>query len=225
LLVPPLKLMTEKARKRVRAIEEFTELGSGLHLAMRDLEIRGAGNILGPQQHGFIEEVGFDLYCRLLEEAVAELREERPRRERPDLQIQTDLDLFIPQSYVDDPNLRVELYRTVSEIADTEKLDLFSEELKDRFGPYPQEVENLLNLAAARILAWKLGARKMTYKRGELNVEFPGERIFKRREIEGWRKRIAGEMEFSSADGLRIRMRLDDSGSASLKNALRSLMG
>lgn len=225
LLVPPLKLMTDKARKRVRAIEEFTELGSGLHLAMRDLEIRGAGNILGAQQHGFIEEVGFDLYCRLLEEAVADLRKATPRREKPDLKIQTDLDLFIPQSYVDDPNLRMELYRAVSEITDGEKLDLFADELKDRFGRYPEEVENLLNLAASRILAWKLGAQKMIYKRGELYVEFPGEMEFERTEIEGWRKRITGNMEFSSSDGLRIRMKLGDCSGACLKNALQSLVG
>jgi transcription-repair coupling factor (superfamily II helicase) len=217
--------MTEKARKRVRAIEEFTELGSGLHLAMRDLEIRGAGNILGSQQHGFIEEVGFDLYCRLLEEAVAELGKSTPHSERPDLKIQTDLDLFIPQSYVDDPNLRMELYRTVSEITDSEKLDSFAEELKDRFGPYPEEVENLLNLAASRILALKLGAERMIYKGGQLFVEFPREREFERAEIEGWRGRIAGKMEFSSSDGLKMRMKLGDSSGASLKNALQSLVG
>ncbi len=225
LLVPPLKLMTEKARKRVRAIEEFTELGSGLHLAMRDLEIRGAGNILGSQQHGFIEEVGFDLYCRLLEEAVAELGKSTPHSERPDLKVQTDLDLFIPQSYVDDPNLRMELYRTVSEITDGEKLDSFAEELKDRFGLYPEEVENLLSLAAARILASKLGAEKVIYKGGQLFVEFPREREFERAEIEGWRERIAGKMEFSSSDGLKMRMKLGDSSGASLKNALQSLVG
>ena len=225
LLVPPLKLMTDKARKRVRAIEEFTELGSGLHLAMRDLEIRGAGNILGPQQHGFIEEVGFDLYCRLLEEAVTELRETTPHRERLDLKVQTDLDLFIPQSYVDDPNLRVELYRTVSEITDSEKLISFSEELKDRFGPYPEEVENLLSLAASRILASKLGAEKIIYKGGEVYVEFPRERGFERAEIEGWRKRIAGKMEFSSSDGLKMRIKLEDSSGTSLKNALQLLVG
>jgi transcription-repair coupling factor (superfamily II helicase) len=225
LLVPPLKLMTDKARKRVRAIEEFTELGSGLHLAMRDLEIRGAGNILGPQQHGFIEEVGFDLYCRLLEEAVAELKEIKPGRERLDLKVQTDLDLFIPQSYVDDPNLRVELYRAVSEITDSQKLAFFSEELKDRFGPYPEEVENLLSLAACRILALKLGAKRIIHKRGELYIEFPRGREFERTELEGWRKRIIGKMEFYLSDGLKMRMKLEDSSSTSLKNALRLLVG
>ena len=225
LLVPPLKLMTEKARKRVRAIEEFTELGSGLHLAMRDLEIRGAGNILGAQQHGFIEEVGFDLYCRLLEEAVAELRGATAGRERTDLNVQTDLDLFIPQTYVDDPNLRMELYRTVSEITDCEKLISFSEELKDRFGPYPEEVENLLSLAASRILALELGAEKMVYRGGQLYIEFPRGREFERAEIEGWRERTAGKMEFSSSDGLKMRIKLGGSSGASLKNALQSLVG
>ena len=225
LLVPPLKLMTEKARKRLRAIEEFTELGSGFYLAMRDLEIRGAGNILGAQQHGFIEEVGFDLYCRLLEEAVAEVRQQAPPRAKMEIKIQTDLDLFIPETYIDDSNLRVELYRTISEIGDHEKLASFSEEIKDRYGPYPEAVKNLLNLAATRMLAYELGANKLVYQGGELSLEFPKERIFTRMEIEGWRKRVTGKMDFKSADGLKMRLRPERSGSESLKKALQSMTG
>ena len=225
LLVPPLKLMTEKARKRLRAIEEFTELGSGFHLAMRDLEIRGAGNILGAQQHGFIEEVGFDLYCRLLEEAVAEIRQEAPPRARTDIKIQTDLDLFIPESYIDDPSLRVEIYRTISEINDQERLKSFAEEIRDRYGPYPEAIDNLLNLAAARMLTAEIGAVKLVYQRGDLNLEFPKERDFTRSEIEGWRRRVAGKMEFKSFDGLKMRLRLDGGGSEPLKKVLQSMVG
>ena len=225
LLVPPLKLLTEKARKRLRAIEEFTELGSGLHLAMRDLEIRGAGNILGAQQHGFIEEVGFDLYCRLLEEAVAEVKDHIPPRAKIELKVQTDLDLFIPEEYIDDPNLRVELYRKISEIDDQEKLEEFSEEIADRFGPCPEAVGNLLNLAACRLLAARLGASRITYRGGELNLEFPSEREFVKSEIEGWRRRISGKMEFKTSDGLKMKLRLDGGGSGALKNALQSMVG
>ncbi|MEE9554927.1 MAG: transcription-repair coupling factor, partial [candidate division Zixibacteria bacterium] len=225
LLVPPLKLLTEKARKRLRAIEEFTELGSGFHLAMRDLEIRGAGNILGAQQHGFIEEVGFDLYCRLLEEAVAEVREQAPPRAKIELKVQTDLDLFIPESYIDEQNLRVELYRNISEINDQQRLDEFSEEIADRFGSRPEAVQNLLDLAAARMYAAKLGADKLIYRGGELNLEFPGEREFTKPEIEGWRKRVAGKMEFRSSEGLKMLLRLGGGGTEALKNALRSMVG
>lgn len=225
LLVPPLRLLTEKARKRLRAIEEFTELGSGFHLAMRDLEIRGAGNILGAQQHGFIEEVGFDLYCRLLEEAVAEVKEQAPPRAKIELKVQTDLDLFIPESYIDDSNLRVELYRNISEINDHQGLNEFSEEIADRFGSRPEAVQNLLNLAAARMFAEKLGANKLICRAGELSLEFPEEREFTKPEIEGWRKRVSGKMEFRSSEGLKMRLRLDGGGSGALKNALQSMIG
>jgi transcription-repair coupling factor (superfamily II helicase) len=225
LLVPPLRLMTEKARKRLRAVEEFTELGSGFHLAMKDLEIRGAGNMLGAQQHGFIEEVGFDLYCRLLEEAVAQVRGQALKREKIELKVQTDLDLFIPESYIDNPNLRVEIYRTISEIFDNDRLVSFSQEIRDRFGPFPEAVKNLLDLAASRLLAAKLGASRLKYQGGELTVEFPQEREFAKSEIEGWRNRISGKMDFKSSNGLVMRLVLDDGGGDALRNALQSMVG
>jgi transcription-repair coupling factor (superfamily II helicase) len=224
LLVPPLKMLTEKARKRLRAIEEFTELGSGYYLALKDLEIRGAGNILGAQQHGFIEEVGFDLYCRLLEEAVAEIQNKGPALEKIDIKVQTDLDLFIPDDYVDDPNLRVELYRSISEITNTESLNSFYAELKDRFGKPPSAVENLLNLAESRILAIQLGAQKLVFRGGELALDFPEKRKFIKSEIEGWYKRLPGKMEFKSFEGLKMQVRLKDRSSLSLKKALQSLL-
>lgn len=225
LLVPPLKMLTEKARKRLRAIEEFTELGSGYHLALRDLEIRGAGNILGAQQHGFIEEVGFDLYCRLLEEAVAEINKTTPPPEKIDIKMQTDLDLFIPESYVDDPNLRVELYRTISEIADSERLKAFADGMADRFGPLPEAAKNLLNLTEARILAARLGVKRLVYKSGELFLEFPGEREFTKSEIEGWHRRISSKMEFKSSDGLKMQVKLKDRSGEILKKTLQALLG
>ena len=225
LLVPPLKMLTEKARKRLRAIEEFTELGSGYLLALRDLEIRGAGNILGAQQHGFIEEVGFDLYCRLLEEAVAEIKNEGPPVERLEIKAQTDLDLFIPESYVDDPNLRVELYRTISDIIDVEALQSFADEMADRFGAFPEAVENLLNLAATRILAAKLGVERITFRGGDLLLEFRKEKQFAKSDIEGWRRRVLGKMEFKSFDGLKLSMNLQGGGSEALKKTLQSLVG
>jgi transcription-repair coupling factor (superfamily II helicase) len=217
-------MLTEKARKRLRAIEEFTELGSGYHLALRDLEIRGAGNILGAQQHGFIEEVGFDLYCRLLEEAVSEIRHTAPAPEKAELKIQTDLDLFIPEDYVDDPNLRVELYRTISEIATSERLSTFADELKDRFGSLPEAVHNLLNLAESRILAARLGVQRLVFKNGELLLEFHKGREFSKTEIEGWHKRIQAKMEFKSYDGLKMSIRLKERGSPTLRKTLQSLL-
>jgi transcription-repair coupling factor (superfamily II helicase) len=225
LLVPPLKMLTEKARKRLRAIEEFTELGSGYHLALRDLEIRGAGNILGAQQHGFVEEIGFDMYCRLLEEAVAEIKHGGAAPEKVEMKIQTDLDLFLPESYVDDPDLRVDLYRSLSDISDIEKLSSFAEELKDRFGAFPEAVQNLLNLTETRIIAGKLGVRKLAFRNGDLSLEFAQNRTFTKADIEGWHKRVELKMEFKSFEGLRVIIHLNDRRSMALKKTLQSLLG
>jgi len=225
LLVPPLKLMKEKARKRLRAIEEFTELGSGFHLAMRDLEIRGAGNILGAQQHGFIEEIGFDLYCRLVEEAIAELKQKEPPRKKIEIRIQTDLELFIPDSYIDEPDLRVEIYRNIAEIDDFESLESLSDEIIDRYGKYPKAVEDLLDLAASRILLSELGAQRLALKNGDLLIEFRQDKTFTKQEIEGWRKRIQGKMEFKSARGFAIKLKLEKSDGNLLKKTLQLLSG
>jgi len=224
LLVPPLKMLTEKARKRLRAIEEFTELGSGYHLALCDLEIRGAGNILGAQQHGYIEEIGFDLYCRLLEEAVAEIKHKGPAPEKIEMKIVTDLDLFLPESYVEDPNLRVDLYRSIAEIRDTERLSGFIDELRDRFGAFPEAVENLLNLAEARIVASTLGVEKLAFRNGDIALDFIKGRKFDKSEIEGWHHRIHAKMEFKSYDGLRVQIRLKDRSSQALKKTLQALL-
>jgi transcription-repair coupling factor (superfamily II helicase) len=225
LLVPPLKLMKEKARKRLRAIEEFTELGSGFHLAMRDLEIRGAGNILGARQHGFIEEIGFDLYCRLIEEAVAELKQKEPPGKRIEIRIQTDLDLFIPESYIGEPDLRVEVYRNVTELESFDALDSLSDEITDRYGKYPKAVEDLLDLAACRLLLTDLGAERLLLKKGDLFIEFRDDKIFTKSEIEGWRKRISGKMEFNSARGFSLNLKLERSDGKLLRKTLQSLLG
>jgi transcription-repair coupling factor (superfamily II helicase) len=225
LLVPPLKLMKEKARKRLRAIEEFTELGSGFHLAMRDLEIRGAGNILGARQHGFIEEIGFDLYCRLIEEAVAELKQKEPPGKRVEIRIQTDLDLFIPESYIGEPDLRVEVYRNVAELESFDALDSLSDEITDRYGKYPKAVEDLLDLAACRLLLTDLGAERLLLKQGDLFLEFRDDKIFTKSEIEGWRKRISGKMEFNSARGFSLKLKLERSDGKLLRKTLQSLLG
>jgi transcription-repair coupling factor (superfamily II helicase) len=225
LLVPPLKLMKEKARKRLRAIEEFTELGSGFHLAMRDLEIRGAGNILGAQQHGFIEEIGFDLYCRLVEEAVAELKQKEPPRKKVEIRIQTDLDLFIPDSYISEPDLRVEIYRSISEIEDLEKLESLAAEIADRYGEYPEAIINLLDLSACRIILSELGAERLSLKSGRVFIEFREDKSFTKSEIEGWRKRIQGKMEFKSAKRFALELKLGKSDGNLLKQTLMSLLG
>src|SRR5690606_2794374 len=128
------KILTEDAEKRLQAIREFTELGSGFKIALRDLEIRGAGNLLGPEQYGFIASVGFELYCKLLEEAVREVKGE-VKREAPDAVIDLNVDAYVSDDYVADPQQKVEIYKRVAGLRTAEEIQDFQEELEDRFGP------------------------------------------------------------------------------------------
>ena len=200
-------------------------MGSGFHLAMRDLEIRGAGNILGAQQHGFIEEIGFDLYCRLVEEAVLELKDKESPARNAEIRIQTDLDLFIPESYIEEADLRVEVYKGIAEIDTIDGLDTISSEIEDRYGKYPQAIENLLDLAASRILLSELGAERLSLKNGDLNITFREGRSFSKSDFEGWRKRISGKMEFSSAAGFALKIKLEKSSGELVRKTLMSMLG
>ncbi len=157
LLIDPNKHVAPNAAKRLRAIEEFSELGAGFAIAMRDLEIRGAGNILGTQQSGHIALVGYELYCELLERAVRRLRQLPPRTS-----IEVDVDLpgeaYLPRNYVPEMRLKIDLYRRMARISMPEELNDFRVELIDRFGPPPPAVERLLSLAELRFLAhrWQI---------------------------------------------------------------------
>ncbi len=159
LLLESDRPVTPNAVKRLKAIEEFTELGAGFKIALRDLEIRGAGNILGPEQSGHIEAVGYELYCSLLESAVRGLT---GKGERPafDASIELSWRAYLPRDYVPAPKLKMELYRRLSRLRSLERLADFRQELIDRFGgPLPQQAENLLIEAELRILAerWQVG--------------------------------------------------------------------
>ncbi|NLY00854.1 MAG: transcription-repair coupling factor [Rhodopirellula sp.] len=157
LLIDPNKHVAPNAARRLRAIEEFSELGAGFAIAMRDLEIRGAGNILGSQQSGHIALVGYELYCELLEHAVRRLRQLPPRTS-----IEVDVDLpgkaYLPRSYVAEMRLKIDLYRRLARISTPEEVNDFRVELNDRFGPPPPVVERLLALAEVRFLAhsWQI---------------------------------------------------------------------
>jgi len=152
LLLPTDRPVTPVAEKRLKAIEEFAELGAGFRIAMRDLEIRGAGNILGPQQSGHLAAVGYDMYCQLLERAVRELKNE-PAVERIEVSTSIGLDAFLPEHYVPDPSQRIDLYRKLHRAQDPSDLGALREEFQDRFGPLPAEAENLLAEARLRQLA------------------------------------------------------------------------
>jgi transcription-repair coupling factor (superfamily II helicase) len=157
LLVDPQKALTPNAIRRLKAIEEFTELGAGFKIALRDLEIRGAGNILGPEQSGHIEAVGYELYCSLLESAVRDLTKQ-PERAASDCSIELNWRAYLPKDYVSGPKLKVELYRRLGRLRAFDRLADFRQELIDRFGPLPTQAENLMREAELRILAgrWQL---------------------------------------------------------------------
>ena len=149
LLVPSDETLTDVARKRLAAIREFSDLGTGFRVAALDMEIRGAGNLLGGEQHGHIETVGFDLYCQLLENTVEELRGEKSEEEIS-TSINLNLDIRIPEDYIADSSQRLRMYKRISSAATDEELDALRQEMVDRFGSYPEPVENLFRYARLR---------------------------------------------------------------------------
>ncbi len=188
LLAPPANLLTREARRRLKAIEEFSELGSGFNIAMQDLDIRGAGNLLGGEQSGFITDVGFETYQRILHEAINELKEnelkeifpaKEPKDENrhpaayiTDCHIETDLEIMFPDDYVSNISERIRLYKRLNEIRDEEDLSLFESELIDRFGPLPGPATELFNLVRLRRQALLLAIEKIVMKKGLLILHF-----------------------------------------------------
>lgn len=174
------KMLREEAEKRLQAIREFTELGSGIKIAMRDLEIRGAGNVLGAEQHGHMEAVGYDLYCKLLNQAVLELKGQRREEDTYETVVDCDIDAYIPTSYIKNEYQKLDIYKRISSIENEEEYLDMQDELMDRFGDIPKPVENLLRVAALKALAH--GAyvtevninsqeiRLTMYQRAKLNV-------------------------------------------------------
>ncbi|MGB9976962.1 transcription-repair coupling factor [Thermovenabulum sp.] len=150
------KVLSEQAEKRLAAIREFTEFGAGFKLAMRDLEIRGAGNVLGTEQHGHMMAVGYDLYCKLLEEAVRELKGEIIRGEEVQPVIDLKVNAFISEDYIQNESLRMEIYRRIAALETLKEAEELEEEIEDRFGDLPQPVRNLLSISKLKLLAKKL---------------------------------------------------------------------
>ena len=181
LLVPSVHALTREARQRLQAVEEFSDLGSGFHIAMRDLDIRGAGNLLGGEQSGFIAEVGYETYHRILDEAVQELRyeefhdlfEDAPPPAAAETTVDVDADALIPEPYLANKLERLDLYRRVSEAVTTEALAEIRLEMEDRFGPVPPEVDHLLLAAEMKLLAQPLRLPRVQFKNQRLFLEMP----------------------------------------------------
>jgi len=158
-LVPPYIELTPLARERLKALKEFSELGSGFRLAARDLEIRGAGNLLGHRQHGTMESVGFEYYMQLLDQAIRELKGEPVEEENPEIHLKVDI--RVPEDYLPQVNLRLNLYKRLASIEDLSEIERIRQEARDRFGPLPDPVENLLRYGALKHLAKRLRIRSI----------------------------------------------------------------
>ena len=171
LLYPENKALSEVAMKRLQVISDFTELGSGFKIAMKDMEIRGAGNLLGKEQSGDIYSVGFDLYLRLLEEAVERLQNAGYEPETEPV-IELEYTGFIPDSYIRVPETKMEIYKKIAAVRTAEELDRLYAELSDRFGPVPEEAESLLSLAEIKIICAKLAIASLKERNGTVRITF-----------------------------------------------------
>ncbi|UXH42880.1 transcription-repair coupling factor [Rossellomorea vietnamensis] len=147
------KVLTEVAEKRLQAIKEFTELGSGFKIAMRDLTIRGAGNLLGAQQHGFIDSVGFDLYSQMLKEAIEERKGDLPKQPESSFEVDIEIDAYIPDDYIKDGHQKIEMYKRFRSLSSLPEIEELEEEILDRFGEYPEEVGYLFLISEMKIYA------------------------------------------------------------------------
>jgi len=190
LLAPPLNIITREARQRLKAIEEFSELGSGFYIAMQDLDIRGSGNLLGAEQSGFIADVGFETYQRILDEAIHELKAEELRNISPenepepepvyraeksylnDCQIDTDLEIMFPDDYVSNISERIRLYKELNNIESDDELLVFEKKMNDRFGKMPVPAIELLNLVKLRHLACRLAVEKIVIRNDIMVMHF-----------------------------------------------------
>jgi transcription-repair coupling factor (superfamily II helicase) len=183
LLAPPVTLLTPEAKRRLKAIEEFSELGSGFSVAMRDLDIRGAGNMLGGEQSGFISEIGYEMFHKILDEAIRELKDSDYRElfgeERGEVttfagecQIDTDLEILIPSDYVSNITERLHIYKEVDELEKESQVVEYLENLRDRFGPIPSQVHELMNAVRIRWKAKTLGIEKVVLKGGVFKAYF-----------------------------------------------------
>ena len=165
------KMLREVAEKRLSAIREFSELGSGFKIAMKDLEIRGAGNLLGAQQHGHMEAVGYDLYCKMLNQAVKTVKGEREESDDFETVLELDLDAYIPASYIPNENQKLDIYKRIACIENEEESSEMMDELIDRFGDPPKSVENLLLIAQLKALAHKVYLTEVSEKSSEIRFQ------------------------------------------------------
>ena len=183
LFCPPMSVLSSDARKRLKTIEEFSDLGSGFNIAMKDMDIRGAGNLLGGEQSGFISEIGYETYQKILEEAIIELKEgqfkdlfkedlDKKREYVRDVHIETDIEMLIPDEYVSNIQERLNLYTELDKLKKEEEVEKFYNSLKDRFGKVPKQVKELFDGLRLRWICKQLGFERLILKGNKLRCYF-----------------------------------------------------
>jgi transcription-repair coupling factor (superfamily II helicase) len=203
LLIPGELVLSDTARKRIEAIEEFSALGSSFQLAARDLEIRGAGNLLGAQQSGHIASVGFQLYCQMLEEAIRTTQGEAvPVRVDPELRL--EVQGYLPQAYIDAEAQRLELYQRLATVPDMSALDAIAQELRDRFGTLPEAVQRLLAVVEIKILARQLALECLEQRHDAVFLTFHPQTPIRPDRLLQWLQSTAPGFRFQSAHRVRI---------------------
>lgn len=213
LLVPPNFEISRVARKRLAALTNFSSLGAGFQVAMRDLEIRGAGNLLGREQSGYINAVGFEMYQRLIEEAVREVKLEDVENGNgaappPELKVQLEADAFFPEDYMPEGSMRLNFYRELSRAADLERVNELLNEVEDRFGRLPEDARNLFDMMRVKLLGERLEASEIDIQAPELRVRFDPERISRDRLMQLAAAGDSYPVEFSAVSDLTLRLPL-----------------
>lgn len=193
------KILTEVAEKRLKAVKDFTELGSGFKIAMRDLEIRGAGNMMGSAQHGHMAAVGYDLYCRMLEDTVKLIKGEI-EHEPVETTVEIKVDGYIPSSYIDDEIQKIEVYKKIAAIEGLDDFMDVKEELEDRFSEIPNSVYNLMNIAYIRSIAKGLGIVEIKEKAGDINFQFESKDRLKDSIVRGLLGKLSKKVQFKLGD-------------------------
>ncbi len=216
-------LLTETAEKRLEALRDFTELGSGFKLALRDLEIRGAGNLLGPEQHGHVAAVGFDLYAQLLEEAIARLKgQARPELPTPTLELRVDA--FIPDAYVADARQKLEVYKKLAGVQSRDEVEEAAAELSDRFGPPPQPVQNLLQVARLRALAAQVGVVSLVQQERTVELRLSDRALVDPERFARFVQAHAGQVFVTGGDRPALRVLTRGLGDGKLLGFLEALL-
>ncbi|NKB69493.1 MAG: transcription-repair coupling factor [Candidatus Latescibacteria bacterium] len=223
LLVTKGKKLNQKSRMRLRAIEEFADLGSGFNIAMRDMEIRGAGNLLGAQQHGFITAVGFDLYCRLLDEAMRELKGETVA-EAVDPDIQIPVTAYIPDDYIPGSDQKMEFYQRLADALRIVELLAIEEEMVDRFGRLPPETQSLLYLMEIKIMARQLGVAQVQLEKRRFRLLFSDQLQLSRTDIQQMVSKSSAQLEFTLGEALIIEVPVSGRDDEERLERARSIM-